>query len=77
MDYRSEKSWCAEFSWDNQHRHLTNIDDVLDKKSESIITYVGTNDLTNDVHLLSAVKIIELKPTGLPLILHWASQTFF
>ena len=40
---------------------LTNIDDALDKKPESIIIYVGTNDLTNDVHLLSDVKMIVRK----------------
>ena len=40
---------------------LTKIDDVLDKKPESIIIHVGTNDLTNDVHLLSNVKKIVSK----------------
>ena len=31
---------------------LTKIVDVLDKKPESIIIHVGTNNLTNDVNLL-------------------------
>ena len=34
---------------------LTKIDDVLDKKPESIIIHVGTNELTNDINLLSNV----------------------
>ena len=34
------------------------IDDVLDEKPESIIIHVGTNDLTNDINLLSNVKKI-------------------
>ena len=37
---------------------LTKIDDALDKKPESTIIHVGTNDLTNDVNLLSNVKKI-------------------
>ena len=40
---------------------LTKIDDVLDKKPESIIIHVETNDLTNDVHLLSNIKNIVSK----------------
>ena len=35
---------------------LTKIDDVLNKKPASLIVHVGTNDLTNDVILLSNVK---------------------
>ena len=42
---------------------LTKTDDVLDKKTESIIIHVITNNLTNDVNLLLNVK----RP---PLILH-------
>ena len=34
---------------------LIKIDDVLDKKPESIIIHVGTNDLKNDINLLSNV----------------------
>ena len=38
---------------------LAKIDDVLDKKAESIIIHVGTNDLKNYVNLLSnATKIV-------------------
>ena len=37
---------------------VTKIDDVLDEKPESIIIHVGTNDLTNDINLLSNVKKI-------------------
>ena len=33
------------------------IDDVLERKLESLIVHVGTNDLTNNVNLLSNVKI--------------------
>ena len=40
---------------------LTKIDDVLDKKPESITMHVGNNDLTNDVNLLSNVKKIVTK----------------
>ena len=40
---------------------LTKIDDVLDKKPESIIIHAGTNDLTNGVNLLSNVKRIVSK----------------
>ena len=49
---------------------LTKIDDVLDKKPESIIIHVETNDLTNDVNLLSNIKNIEAKATGPRLLLH-------
>ena len=42
---------------------LTKTDDVLDKKTESIIIHVITNNLTNDVNLLLNVK-------RHPLILH-------
>ena len=34
----------------------TKIDDVLNKKPASLIVHVGTNDLTNDINLLSNVK---------------------
>ena len=34
------------------------IDDVLNKKPASLIVHVGTNDLTNDINLLSNVKKI-------------------
>ena len=37
---------------------LTKIDDVLNKKPESLIVRVGTNDLTNDINLLSNVTKI-------------------
>ena len=37
---------------------LTKIDDVLNKKPASLIVHVGTNDLTNDMNLLSNVKKI-------------------
>ena len=37
---------------------VTKIDDVLDEKPESIIIHAGTNDLTNDINLLSNVKKI-------------------
>ena len=37
---------------------LTKIDDVLNKKIASLIVHVGTNDLTNDINLLSNVKKI-------------------
>ena len=37
---------------------LTKIDDVLNKKPVSLIVHVGTNDLTNDINLLSNVKKI-------------------
>ena len=49
---------------------LTKTGDVLDKKPESIIIHVGTNDLTNDVNLLSNVKKIVSKTNRPPLILH-------
>ena len=42
---------------------LTKIDDVLNKKPASLIVHVGTNDLTNDVNLLSNVKKIPKKLT--------------
>ena len=35
---------------------LTKIDNVLDKKLESIIIHVGTNDLTNDKKLIIKPK---------------------
>ena len=37
---------------------LTKIDDVLNKKPVSLIVHVSTNDLTNDINLLSNVKKI-------------------
>ena len=37
---------------------LTKIDDVLNKKPASLIVHVGTNDLTNDMNLLSNIKKI-------------------
>ena len=37
---------------------LMKIDDVLNKKPASLIVHVGTNDLTNDINLLSNVKKI-------------------
>ena len=37
---------------------FTKIDDVLNKKPASLIVRVGTNDLTNDINLLSNVKKI-------------------
>ena len=37
---------------------LTKIDGVLNKKPASIIVHVGTNDLTNDINLLSNIKKI-------------------
>ena len=37
---------------------LTKIDDVLNKKPASLIVHVGTNDLTNDINLLSNVEKI-------------------
>ena len=40
---------------------LTKIDNVLDKKLESIIIHAGTNDLTDDLNLLSNVKKIVSK----------------
>ena len=36
---------------------VTKIDDVLDEKPESIIIHVGTNDLTNDINLLSNLHL--------------------
>ena len=35
---------------------LTKIDDVLDEKPASLIVHVGTNDLTNEINLLSNAK---------------------
>ena len=35
---------------------LTKIDDVMNKKPASLTVHVGTNDLTNDINLLSNVK---------------------
>ena len=37
---------------------LTKIDDVLNEKLSSLIVQVGTNDLTNDINLLSNAKKI-------------------
>ena len=37
---------------------LTKIDDVLEEKTASLIVYVGTNDLTNEINLLSNAKKI-------------------
>ena len=37
---------------------LTKIDDVLNKKPALLIVHVGTNDVTNDINLLSNVKKI-------------------
>ena len=37
---------------------LTKIDDVLNKRLTSLIVHVGTNDLTNDINLLSNIKKI-------------------
>ena len=37
---------------------LTKIDDVLNKKPAPLIVHDGTNDLTNDINLLSNVKNI-------------------
>ena len=37
---------------------LNEIEERLEKKSKSIDIRVGTNDLTNDINLLSAIKSI-------------------
>ena len=37
---------------------LNEIEEHLEKKSKSIDIRVGTNDLTNDINLLSAIKSI-------------------
>ena len=37
---------------------LTKIDDVFNKKTASLIVHVGTNDLANDMNMLSNIKKI-------------------
>ena len=42
----------------SKSKKFDKIDDVLEGKPESLIVHVGTNDLTNNVNLLSNVKKI-------------------
>ena len=57
----NEKADVLNFSGATSTDILTKNDDALDKKPESNIIHVDTNDLTNDVNLLSNVKKIGSK----------------
>ena len=47
---------------------LRKLDDILNKKPASLIVHAGTNDLTNDMNLLSNVKRLLIKlPRHLPI----------
>ena len=39
------------------------IDDVFNRKPESLVIHVGTDDLTNEIHLLNNTKKIVTKTT--------------
>ena len=56
---------------------VTKIDDVLNKKPASLIVHVGTNDLTNDINLLSNVKKLLIKLTRHLPIQFWLFQILF
>ena len=53
---KSKKVDVLNFSGATSEDILTKIDDVLDEKPASLIVYVGTNDLTNEINLLSNAK---------------------
>ena len=57
---------------------LTKIDDVLNKKPASLIVHVSTNDLKNDVNLLSNVKKVVNKAnmTSSNMVLTFSSIIF-
>ena len=56
------------FSGASSEDILTEIDDVLDEKPASLIVHVGTNDLTNEINLLStAKKIVNKIKKNLPI----------
>ena len=54
----SKKVDVLNFSGATSEDILTKIDDVLDEKPASLIVHVGTNDLTNEINLLSNAKKI-------------------
>ena len=53
---KSKKVDVLNFSGATSEDILTKIDDVLDEKLTSLIVHVGTNDLTNEINLLSNAK---------------------
>ena len=55
---KSKKVDVLNFSGATSEDILTKIDDVLDEKPASLIVHVGTNDLTNEINLLSNAKKI-------------------
>ena len=55
---KSKKVDVLNFSGETSEDILTKIDDVLDEKPASLIVHVGTNDLTNEINLLSNAKKI-------------------
>ena len=56
---------------------LTKIDDVLNKKPAPLIVHDGTNDLTNDINLLSNLKRLSVKLTRhLPIQLTFSNVIF-
>ena len=55
---KSKKVDVSNFPGATSSDVLMKIDDVLNKKPASLIVHVGTNDLTNDINLLSNVKKI-------------------
>ena len=61
VNYRKRKVDVLNFSGATSTDILTKNDDALDKKPESNIIHVDTNELTNDVNLLSNVKKIGSK----------------
>ena len=55
---KSKKVDVLNFSGATSEDILTKIDVVLDEKPASLIVHVGTNDLTNEINLLSNAKKI-------------------
>ena len=58
---KSKKVEVLNFPGATSNDILRKIDDVLNRKPESLIVHAGTNDLTNEINLLNNVKKIVTK----------------
>ena len=58
---KSKKVEVLNFPGATSNDILGKIDDVLNRKPESLIVHAGTNDLTNEINLLNNVKKIVTK----------------
>ena len=58
---KSKKVEVLNFPGATSNDILGKIDDVLNRKPESLIVHAGTNDLTNEINLLNNVKKLSPK----------------